>query len=86
MDAVEKLIIHAFLVGTVPIYSGESLVFDVFNSRALIFFNLDDPHEALSRIQFYKRKSSGIQEIIEQTDTAKWRGDGEVFFLGRDRW
>jgi len=42
---VSEKILHAFLSGTVPIYYGSRFVFEIFNAKAFIFFDLDMPHQ-----------------------------------------
>jgi alpha(1,3/1,4) fucosyltransferase len=36
-------IINAFQAGSIPIYYGTTEVFDVFNARAFVFYNVSDP-------------------------------------------
>ncbi len=38
---VSEKILHAFLAGAVPIYYGSSYVFNIFNSKAFVFFDFD---------------------------------------------
>ena len=43
---------YRYALVTVPIYYGSRFVFEIFNPKAFIFFDLDIPHQALNEIQF----------------------------------
>lgn len=71
---------HAFLAGTVPIYYGNSLVFDIFNSRAFIFFDLKAPHEALGRIRYYERNPLEYEKLLSEPILANGQETIDEYF------
>lgn len=47
---VTEKILHAFLAGCVPIYWGTRTIFRIFNPKAFVFFDMDDPQPALDHV------------------------------------
>jgi len=57
-------IVDGFMSGTVPIYYGTEQVFDVFNPKAFIYYDINNPQEALDRIQFLEENPNAYQEML----------------------
>jgi hypothetical protein len=77
---VSEKILHAFLSGTVPIYYGSRFVFDVFNAKAFIFFDLDMPHQALSQIQYYEQNPVEYEKMLSEPILANGQETIEKYF------
>ncbi|KAL9180549.1 hypothetical protein ACHAXT_011002 [Thalassiosira profunda] len=77
---VSEKILHAFLSGTVPIYFGSRFVFEIFNSNAFIYFDLDTPQQALSLIQFYEQTPAEYDKMLDQPILARGRETIEKYF------
>merc|ERR1712157_107954 len=48
---ITEKIVMAFLGGCVPIYYGTEEVFDLFNPKAFIFYDINDPKPALEKMR-----------------------------------
>lgn len=77
---VSEKILHAFLAGSVPIYFGSRLVFDIFNAEAFIFFDLDAPQQALSQIQFHEQNPVHYDEMLNAPILAHGEDTIEKYF------
>ncbi len=77
---VSEKILHAFLAGTVPIYFGSRLVFDIFNAKAFVFFDLDAPQKAVSQIQFYEQNPAQYVEMLNAPILANGQMTIEKYF------
>jgi Glycosyltransferase family 10 (fucosyltransferase) C-term len=49
---VTEKLVNAFVAGAVPIYFGTTEVFNLFNPRAFVFYNVSDPQQAIERIAY----------------------------------
>ena len=63
---ISEKILAAFLSGTVPIYFGSRFVFEIFNPKAFIFFDLDVPHQALSQIRFCEQNPDEYRKMLNE--------------------
>ena len=61
----EKILV-AFMCGTVPIYYGTTDVFDIFNERAFIYYDVENPQPALDRIAYLEKNRTAYLEVISQ--------------------
>lgn len=77
---VSEKILHAFLSGTIPIYYGSRFVFEIFNSRAFIYFDLDMPHQALSQVQFYEQNPAEYEKMLNEPILANGQETIEKYF------
>jgi hypothetical protein len=77
---VSEKILHAFLSGTVPIYYGSRFVFEIFNAKAFIFFDLDMPHQALSQIHFYEQNPLEYDKMLNEPILAHGQETLEKYF------
>jgi alpha(1,3/1,4) fucosyltransferase len=60
---VTEKILDAFIGGAVPIYWGASDVFDIFNRDAFIYFDPENPNEALNRVKYLESNLTAYMEI-----------------------
>jgi hypothetical protein len=56
--------LNAFLAGCLPIYYGTNEVFDIFNERAFLFFDIDKPQETLERIKYLEGHPEAYMEML----------------------
>lgn len=77
---VSEKILHAFLSGAVPIYYGSRFIFEIFNAKAFIFFDLDMPHQALSQIQFYEHNPLEYEKMLNEPILANGLETIEKYF------
>jgi len=77
---VSEKILHAFLSGTVPIYFGSRFVFEIFNPKAFIYFDLDIPQQALSQIRFYEQNPSEYEKMLNEPILAHGQETIEKYF------
>jgi hypothetical protein len=75
---------NAFLSGTVPIWYGTREVFDVFNERAFIYYDIKDPQPALDRIIYLEKNQTAYDEIQNEPILANGYQTIEDYFSFRD--
>jgi len=81
---VTEKILHAFLSGTVPIYFGSRFVFELFNPKAFIYFDLDIPQQALSQIRYIEQNPSEYDKMINEPILANGMETIEKYFSWGD--
>ena len=52
---VTEKIMMAFVAGCIPIYYGPDMIFDIFNEKAFVFYNISNPQPALDQIAELER-------------------------------
>lgn len=62
---ITEKILNAFLAGCIPIYYGTEQIFDVFNSRAFVYYNISNPAPALERIRNLEDDAAALQQVME---------------------
>ena len=83
---VTEKILNAFLGGAVPIYSGTTDVFKIFNEDAFLFYDPRDPQATVSKVRYLLGNSTAYQKIAEQpimsteqfNEYFSLRGDGKL--------
>ena len=63
---VTEKILDAFLGGCIPIYYGTEQIFDIFNRKAFIYYNISDPAAALERIYFLENNRTAYDQVLEE--------------------
>jgi hypothetical protein len=81
---ITEKIVNAFLSGTVPIWYGTREIFDVFNERAFIYYDIDDPQPALDRIAYLEKNQTAYDELSKETILANGDQTIEDYFSFRD--
>lgn len=61
---ITEKILNAFLGGCLPIYYGTDEVFEMFNHRAFIYYNISDPEPALDRIRYLESNHTALEEVL----------------------
>ncbi|KAK1741252.1 glycosyltransferase (family 10) [Skeletonema marinoi] len=63
---VSEKILDAFLAGSIPVYYGSRMVFEIFNPKAFVFFDLDIPQQALNQIQFLEQNPAEYERMLNE--------------------
>eukprot|EP00557_Chaetoceros_sp_GSL56_P010416 CAMPEP_0176480060 /NCGR_PEP_ID=MMETSP0200_2-20121128/2076_1 /TAXON_ID=947934 /ORGANISM="Chaetoceros sp., Strain GSL56" /LENGTH=587 /DNA_ID=CAMNT_0017876155 /DNA_START=261 /DNA_END=2024 /DNA_ORIENTATION=- len=61
---ITEKIINAFLAGCVPIYYGTREVMDIFNPRAFVFYDVQNPRPALDLIAYLESNETAYLDIV----------------------
>ena len=56
----------AFLAGTVPVYYGTEEVFDIFNHKAFIYYDVDNPSEAIAKIKHLEENPDEYDKMLNE--------------------
>ena len=75
---VTEKILTAFVGGTVPIYYGTEEVFNIFNKKAMIYYNSSNPNECLEHVKRVHENSTAYEEILRQPILAE--GAYDLYF------
>jgi len=68
---ITETIINAFLAGCVPIYYGTQEIFDIFNSQAFIYYDIDSPQDALDRIAYLENNETAYMDMLKNQPILK---------------
>ena len=63
---ITEKIVNAFIGGAIPIWYGTRQVFDFFNKKAFIYYDIDNPQAALERITFLESNPEAYDEMLSQ--------------------
>ena len=63
---VSEKILDAFIAGSIPVYFGSRFVFEIFNPKAFVFFDLAIPQQALNQIQFLEQNPSEYERMLKE--------------------
>jgi hypothetical protein len=82
---ITEKIVNAYLSGgTVPIWYGTREIFDVFNERAFIYYDIEDPQPALDRIAYLEKNQTAYDEVRSEPILANGDQTIEDYFSFRD--
>ncbi len=73
---ITEKILNAFLAGCIPIYYGTTEIFDIFNKKAFIWYDIHSPERAraaLNRIAYLEENRTAYDEVLKEPNLA----DGE---------
>jgi hypothetical protein len=73
---ITEKIMNAFLAGCIPIYYGTEEIFDIFNKKAFIWYDIHSPERAraaLNRIAYLEENRTAYDEVLKEPILA----DGE---------
>jgi len=65
-DYVTEKIMMAFVAGCIPIYYGPDMIFDIFNDKAFVFYNISDPQPALDQVRKMEFDRDAYEEMALQ--------------------
>jgi hypothetical protein len=77
-------ILNAFLAGCIPIYYGTDEVFDVFNRKSFIYYDINDPAPSLERIAFLESNRTAYDEMLKEPILANGTQTIEEYFSWTD--
>jgi hypothetical protein len=63
---ITEKILNAFLAGCIPIYYGTTEIFDVFNKKAFVWYDVEHPKAALDRIAYLEENRTAYDEVIKE--------------------
>jgi Glycosyltransferase family 10 (fucosyltransferase) C-term len=66
---VTEKLVNAYLAGVVPIYFGTTEVFNLFNPRAFVFYNVSDPQPAIDRIAYLEANRTAYFSMLQEPIT-----------------
>jgi hypothetical protein len=82
---ITEKIVNAYLSGgTVPIWYGTREIFDVFNERAFIYYDIEDPQPSLDRIAYLEKNQTAYDELLKEPILANGDQTIEDYFSFRD--
>lgn len=81
---ITERIIDGFMSGTVPIYYGTPEIFDIFNPKAFIYFDINNHKEALDRIQYLEENPDAYQQLLKEPILANGIRTIEKYFSFED--
>jgi len=81
---ITERIIDGFMSGTVPIYYGTPEIFDIFNPKAFIYFDINNHKEALDRIQYLEEHPDAYQQLLNEPILANGIHTIEKYFSFED--
>ena len=68
---ITEKIANAFIAGTIPVYFGTREIFEIFNERAFVFYDVHDPHSALDRIARLATNESEYRKVLSEPVLAR---------------
>lgn len=81
---ITEKIIMAFSAGCVPIYYGPEAIFDVFNHKAFVFYNISDPELALEQVRSLEGNIDLYEKMMNEPIAAKGEETIQEFFSFND--
>jgi hypothetical protein len=81
---ITERIIDGFMSGTVPIYYGTKEIFEIFNFKAFIYFDINNHKEALDRIQYLEEHPDAYQQLLNEPILANGKHTIEKYFSFED--
>jgi hypothetical protein len=68
---ITEKIVNAFLAGCVPIYYGTREIFDVFNPKAFVYYDIDNPKPSLDFISYLERNETAYLDMLRNEPILK---------------
>jgi hypothetical protein len=81
---ITEKILMAFLSGSVPIYYGTTEVFELFNPRAFVFYDIHSPQAALDRVAYLEGNRTAYLEVLREPVLAHGEETIAEYFSLRD--
>lgn len=63
---ISEKILNAFNAGSIPIFSGTSYVFALFNKDAIVYYDPENPSVALEQIKYLEENRTAYDEMLNQ--------------------
>mmetsp|Transcript_3332 Transcript_3332/g.5031 ORF Transcript_3332/g.5031 Transcript_3332/m.5031 type:complete len:441 (+) Transcript_3332:120-1442(+) len=81
---ISEKILMAFIGGCIPIYYGPELIFDIFNRKAFLFYNISDPQPALDQIKLLENDETLYSAMTKEPIVANGNATIEKYFSFND--
>jgi hypothetical protein len=63
---ITEKILMAYLAGCVPIYYGTREVFDIYNPRSFIYYDIENPEPAIQEILHLERDMNAYEKVLQE--------------------
>lgn len=63
---ISEKILNAFNSGSIPIWYGSRVIFDIFNERCFVYYDVKNPEPALQYIRYLESNRTAYNEVLEQ--------------------
>jgi len=77
---ITEKILNAFLAGCIPIYYGTNEIFRIFNRDAFIYYDIENPEPALSRVAYLESNHSAYMDALTAPILANGTDTIEEYF------
>lgn len=81
---ITEKIIMAFSAGCIPIYYGPKSIFDVFNRKAFVFYNISNPQPALDQVKAMEENKLLYKQMLEEPIVAHGERTIQEYFSFND--
>jgi hypothetical protein len=61
---ITEKIVNAFMIGSVPIWSGSREVFKIFNPNAFIYYDVSNSQAALDNVKYLIQNKTAYEEVL----------------------
>mmetsp|Transcript_16848 Transcript_16848/g.25480 ORF Transcript_16848/g.25480 Transcript_16848/m.25480 type:complete len:434 (-) Transcript_16848:61-1362(-) len=63
---ITEKILMAFIAGCIPIYYGPPMIFDIFNEKSFVFYNISNPEPALDRVKALRDDKDLYNSVLSE--------------------
>jgi len=81
---ITEKILMAFIGGCIPIYYGSTGIFDIFNEKAFIFYNISDAQPALGKVKALENDKELYEQMLREPIAAHGNSTIEKYFSFSD--
>ena len=81
---ITEKILLAFIGGCIPIYYGSTGIFDIFNEKAFIFYNISDAQPALDKVKALESDKELYEQMLREPIAAHGNATIEKYFSFSD--
>ena len=81
---ITEKIMMAFIGGCIPIYYGPPGIFDIFNEKAFVFYNIIDPQPALDKVKALESNKELYEQMRKEPIAAHGNATIEKYFSFSD--
>lgn len=81
---VTEKIAMAFIGGCIPIYYGPDMIFDMFNEKAFVFYNISNPEPALKMVEMLENNETLYEQMMNEPIAANGNATIEKYFSFSD--
>ena len=63
---ITEKILHAFISGSVPIYYGTREIFEIFNHRAFVYYDPENPSKAIEQVRYLEQNRTAYEGVVKE--------------------